>query len=283
MNWITENICSALSDLITSIINLFGEMVNNIFYQIVEFNNKNAYAIGANKFFILLALSLAALMVVKQVLSGYILETDHDPEADPFNLIVRTAESVAVICSSSWIFDTTMNLMKKLSKDLIGSTTEIGVKEHTIKLLKIDETTLPAAVPAGFVFLLIMVIAFVVFTVVAGLRGCEAIAMKMLLPIFALDLIGTRRERWNNFFTGYMIAVFSYSIQILFYTIAMKCFVSSSWRAPWYQVAAICWLVLAIRAPKFLEKYMYVSGVSSAASGGLRLVAQSVVIKSAMK
>ena len=94
MNWITENICSALSDLITSIINLFGEMVNNIFYQIVEFNNKNAYAIGANKFFILLALSLAALMVVKQVLSGYILETDHDPEADPFNLIVRTAETV---------------------------------------------------------------------------------------------------------------------------------------------------------------------------------------------
>lgn len=283
MNWITENICSALSDLITGIINLFGEMVNNIFYMIVKLNNYNAYVIGANKFFILLALSLAALLVVKQVLSGYVLETDHDPEADPFNLIVRTAESVAVICSSSWIFDTAMNLMKKLSKDLIGSTTEIGVKNQTIKLLNIDETVLPAAVPAGIVLLLIMVVAFAAFTVVAGLRGCEVIAMKLFLPIFALDLIGTRRERWNNFFTGYMIAVFSYSIQILFYTIAMKCFVSATWKEPWYAIATICWLVLAIRAPKFLEKYMYVSGVSSAASGGLRLVAQSVVIKAAMK
>ncbi len=283
MNWITENLCSALSDLISGIINLFGEMVNNIFYQIVEINNKNVYVVSANKFFILLSLSLAALLVVKQVLSGYVLETDYDPEADPFNLLVRIAESVAVICSSSWIFNTVMNLMKKFSKDLIGATTEVGVKDQTIKLLKIDETVLPAAVPAGIVLLLIMVIAFAVFTVVAGLRGCEVIAMKMFLPVFALDLIGSRRERWNNFFTGYMIAVFSYSVQILFYTIAMKCFVSATWRQPWFTVASICWLVLAIRAPKFLEKYMYASGVSSAASGGLRLVAQSVVIRGAMK
>lgn len=283
MNWITENLCSMLRDMIIGIINLFGEMVNNIFYSIVELNNKNAYVTSANKFFILLSLSLAALLVVKQVLSGYILETDHDPEADPFNLLVRIAESAAVICSSSWIFNTVMDLMKKFSTDLIGSTTETGVQDQTIKLLETDEKMLPTALPAGRIMLLIMVIAFAVFTVVAGLRGCEVIAMKLFLPIFALDLIGTRRERWNNFFTGYMIAVFSYSIQILFYTIAMKSFVIATWSQPWYAVASICWLVLAMRAPKFLEKYMYVSGVSSAASGGLRLVAQSVVIRTAMK
>lgn len=283
MNWITENLCSALSDLITGIINFFGEMVNNIFYSIVELNNRNTYVIGANKFLILLGLALAGLLTVKQVLSGYVLETDHDPESDPFNLIVRVAETAAVICSSSWIFNTVMNLMKKFSKDLIGSTTKIGVEGKTMRLLQVDSTELPAMFPACILMLLIMVIAFVVFTIAAGLRGCEVIAMKLFLPIFALDLIGTRRERWNNFFTGYMIAVFSYSIQILFYTIAMKSFMSATWDKPWYAVATICWLVLAIRAPKFLEKYMYVSGISAAASGGMRLVAQSVVIRAAMK
>lgn len=283
MNWITENLCSMLRDMTIGIIDFFGEMVNNIFYSIVELNNENAYVINANKFFISLSLSLAALLVVKQVLSGYVLETDHDPEADPFNLLVRVAESIAVICSSSWIFNTVMNLMKKFSKDLIGSTTGTGVQGQTIKLLETDETMLPTALPAGRLMLLIMVVAFALFTVVAGLRGCEVIAMKLFLPIFALDLIGTRRERWNNFFTGYMIAVFSYSIQILFYTIAIKSFVIATWSKPWYAIASICWLVLAMRAPKFLEKYMYVSGISSAASGGLRLVAQSVVIRSAMK
>ena len=80
-----------------------------------------------------------------------------------------------------------------------------------------------------------------------------------------------------------MIAVFSYSVQILFYTIAMKSFMSCNWNKPWYGVAALCWLILAIRAPKFLEKYMYTTGVAAAASGGLRLVAQSVVIRAAAK
>lgn len=283
MSWLTENICSAISDLITGIINFFGEMVNNIFYTIVDLNNKNVYVIGASKFFILLALALAGLFTVKQVLSGYVLESDHDPEADPFNLVVRMAESIAVICSSSWIFSEAMNLMKKLTGDLIGSTTEVGVVGKTEELLKIDATQMPAMLPACILMLLMLVVAFIVFTIVAGLRGCEVIAMRLFLPIFALDLLGTKRERWKNFFTGYMIAVFSYSIQILFYTIAMKSFMSCNWNKPWYGVAALCWLILSIRAPKFLEKYMYVSGVSSAASGGMRLVAQSVVIRTAMK
>lgn len=283
MNWITENLCSALSDLITGIINFFGEIVNNIFYTIVNLSNENVYVIGANKFFIALALSLAALLVIKQVLCGYILETDHDPEADPFNLIVRTAESIAVICSSSWIFNTVMSLMKKFTRDLIGSTTKVGVKGKTLELLKIDAKEMPSVFPACILMLLIMVTAFMVFTVVAGLRGCEVIAMKLFLPLFALDMIGTRRERWNNFFTGFMIADFSFGIMILFYTIAMKSFMSTTWLKPQYGIAAICWLILAIKAPKFLEKYAYASGVSSIASGGLRLVAQSVVIKAAVK
>lgn len=283
MNWITENLCSALSDLITGIINFFGEMVNNIFYLIVDLNNKNAYVIGANRFLVLLALALTALLTVKQILSAYVLETDHDPEADPFNLIVRMAECVAVICSSSWIFNTAMDLMKKFSKDLIGATTEIGIEGKTIELLKVDATELPAMFPACIIMLLVMVISFVIFTIVAGLRGCEVIAMKLLFPIFALDLIGTRRERWNNFFSGFLIVIFSYSGQILFYTIGMKSFMSATWDKPWYAVATICWLILGIKLPKFLEKYAYVSGLTSAASGGLRLVAQSVVIKASMK
>ena len=103
--------------------------------------------------------------------------------------------------------------------------------------------------------------------------------MKLFMPIFAIDLLTSSRERWNNFFMGYMLAFFTYAIQILFYTVAMKTYVSASFSNRMNLVAACIWMIIAIRAPQFLEKYLYKSGVSSAASSGIRMIAQTAMFK----
>lgn len=280
MSWIAENICEFFTDMIGSAIDYYGDLVNNIFTTTVEWGVENEYVTGATNFFILLALSLIFILVVKQVLSTYVMETDGDPDADPFNLVVRIAETVAIISCNSWIFDTTLSLAKSFASDVLGSTAqENGISGKTQELISIEPDQIGGSLMAFIISLLIMLIAVIIFTIVAAIRAAEVIAMKMLLPLFALDLLSARRDRWNSFITGYGIAFFSYGIQMLFFNIALKSFVSCSWDQPGYIVGTYAFIFLAIKAPKFLEKHMYRSGVSGAASGGLRLVVQSMVFK----
>ena len=278
MNWLSENICDFLRDAMGGVIEYFGEYVNNIFIKMVDFNNSNDYVVGAEKFLIALGLALIGLVVIKQVLSGYLFETDYDADADPFNLIVRIAEAVAVITSSAWIFDLLFQLAKDFASDIVSSTDVTGASGEVQRLLDIDTADVGLSV-LGFYFVLsVMVAALIVFMVISGLRGCELIAMKLFLPIFALDLITASRERWKNFLMGYLIAFFTYGVQILFFTISVKSMASIKFDEPQYFLGAIGWLYLAIKAPKFMEKYLYKTGVSSAASSGLRMVAQTALI-----
>lgn len=278
MSWITDNICKFITDFIGSTIDLFGETINNIFFLMVKFNEDNEYVKQASSFMVVLALALVSALVIKQVISGYLLETDYDSDADPFDLIVRIVQTVAVICCSSWLFDYLLSLSRKFASDLIKSTS-VGVGSEMNRLLQIDPEMVPGVLLAYILMLVIMLVLAIVFTVVSGLRGCELIAMKVFMPLFALDLLTTNRERWNNFFTGYLIAFFSYAVQILFFNIALKCMMSSSYTKPQYMLGTMAWFYLAIKAPKFMEKYLYKSGVSKAASGGVRMVVQTAIMK----
>lgn len=281
MSWITTGLCEFFSDMIGSAIEYFGEFINNIFYSVVDLNNENVYVNGAFKFMIAAALALIVLLSIKQVFSTYVMETDNDSDADPFELVVRIAQTVAVITCSGEIFNITLKISKEFASDLIGSTSDsVSLVRKTQELLSIPPGEMGGRLFAFILVLLITVGTFLVFTFISVMRGAEIIAMKIMLPVFALDLLGTRRERWNNFFTGYMIAFFSYGIQILFYTIAMKSFVSSNWNKPEYMLGTIGFLILAIKSPKFLEKFLYVSGVSQAASGGIRMLLQGIVFRS---
>ena len=280
MNWIPENLCNVISEFIGGVIEGFGELINNIFFWIVDTAVQNSYVQNAQKMLVALSFALISLAVVKIVSSGYLTETDYDSDADPFNLIIRIAETTAVISCSGWIFDFTLQLSKDFASDLIKSTQVSGFADQTQALM--DASPISAIGNIAFpyyLFLIVILVALVIFTVISGLRGGELIVMKLFMPLFALDMLTPSRERWNNYFMGYMLAFFSYGVQVLFFTIALKSYASASYTSPEYMVSALVWIIVAIRAPKFLERYLYKSGVSSAASSGLRMVIQTAAIK----
>lgn len=279
MSWLVENICEFLSSFIGGTIDMFGELVNNIFYYTVDFATQNEYAVNAQKMFVALALALIALVVLKIVISGYLLETDYDSDADPFNLLVRVAETVAVITNAGWLFTYLLQMSKNFTTDIIGSVAATGYAEQTQSLMSVDLSGIADMALPYLSILVLILIAVVVFTVVAGLRGGELVAMNLLLPIFALDILTTSRERWNNFFMGYLTAFFTYGLQILFFNIALKSYATASYSDPLYFIAALSFMVIAIRAPRFIEKYLYKTGVSGAATSGIRLVAQTAMFR----
>ncbi len=279
MSWITENIINFITDLVGGAIEFLGDIINNIFFTIVQYAVESPYGINAQKVMVSMGFALLALNVVKIVTSGYLLETDYDPDAEPLDLVVRIAEATAVISCSGWIFDYVLQLSKDFASDLIDSTGVTGYSQQTKALLDPSIYGGSLSLSTYVIFICLILIAVIVFTVVSGLRGGELIAMKLFLPIFAIDLLSTNRERWNNFFLGYLMAFFTYAIQILFYTIALKNYMSANLTSPLYFIATAVWMILAIRAPRFLEKYLYKSGVSSAASSGLRMMVQTAALK----
>lgn len=283
MSWITENITSFITDLIGGTIDFFGEILNNVFFWIIEKALENTYIVNAENFIILTAIALIGLVVGQIVTSGYLLETDYDAEADPFNLIVKIAEVVAIILNSGWLFNWMLETSKEYATDLLGNVNTSGFCDQTNSLLEVNGYDIGRMYVVYIMMLGIMLIAFIIFSAVAGLRGAELVAMKLFLPYFALDLLTNSRERWKNFFTAYVIAFFSYAFQILFFIVALKCYASVSLENPQYYIATLIWMIMAIRAPKFLEKFIYRSGVSNAASSGVRMMAQTLVMRGAFK
>ena len=282
MGWISENIMNFFADLGKSFVTVFGDQLNNVFFWIVEKAVNTAYIHNAERFVVTSALALVVLNVIRVVASGYLLETDYDPDADPFNLIVKIAEAVAVIVNAGWLFDWMLETARMYGTDFLGGTSAPGFGEHTNMLL--DPVTVTNTGLAYALGLIALIVAFLIFTIVAGLRGAELIAMKLFMPYFALDLLSTSRERWNNFFMAYIIAFFSYAFQILFFMVAMQSYLSLStdFKSDSY-IQTCIWIIMAIRAPRFLEKFIYKSGVSNAASGGIRMVVQTAVMRGTMR
>ena len=241
------------------------------------------YYLNAQKFIIFTALGLIGLVVLVIVFTGYVMETDYDSEADPFNLIVKIAQVVAVILNTGWIFNWLLKLSKDFTTDLIGFANADGYSAMTRSLLQVDLASMGLNIFWHILFLLVVFIAVLCFSIVAALRAIELVGMNLLFPFFALDMLTNSKERWSPFFSSYLINFFSYGLQMLFFMIAMKSYASATTGYSMYTFSTIGFLIAAIALPQFLDKYTYKSGIGRAVSGGVRVVAQSILMRSAMR
>ena len=247
MNWLTENFCAVLADVIGGFLDVFGDVVNNIFYWIIQVATENVYVINAERFTVSLATTLISVCVVKNIIAGYFLETDYDAEEDPFNLLVRIAQTEAFILNGNWIFNFLLNFSKHFTTDLVGSANAAGYSDTTTGLLGMDSAAAGRSYSAYMLLVGFITIGTVIFSVVAGMRGAELVAL------------------------------------MLFFPIAMKSYATaatgSSGETSLYWIGTIVFLIMAIRGPKTIEKYLYTSGVSNAAHSGIRMLVQTAAMK----
>lgn len=109
-----------------------------------------------------------------------------------------------------------------------------------------------------------------------------------ILPIFASDIVSTNNEKWSSFFASYLVLFFGYSIQLFCFDMFINSFASLEFSetldfhegtVTW--MLLIGWLLMSIKAPKWLDRYTYSSGVghtmgSTAKSFG-RIVASKFI------
>jgi len=278
VNWITENILKSLADAVSGFLDMYGELIGNIFDKVADANVNSGPVVNASNFMLIFSLALLGLLAAKQILDVYVFQTSGDPDAEPLELAVRIAQACAVVCSSAWIFDEFLKFSRYFTNDFLQSVQDTGnVSQHMNGLIEEAVATMDTlqSQAVGMILTLVLVfVGFFIFCIVAGLRGAELTLMKIIMPLFAMDLLTTNRERWNSFFTTYLITFFAYSLQLFEFKMCSMTFMSIEYAGNYSMkfLIVIGWLVLMIRTPHWIEKFAYSSGIARAASGGLRAI-----------
>lgn len=277
-SWILKNILQGVIEFFNGVIELVGGTIGNIYNLMLDLNNNTSLISGAVTFTTAFAIALVSFIAIVKYLDSYVFEVSDDVDEDPFNYMLKIAESTAFISCNGWIFNTLYKLSNNFYNDLLGSSGSVELPSTFIGLLT-SALSNPTGKLAAFAFMLcVVIIAFIINAVIAAKRAGEIILMKIFAPIFYVDLINTNRERFKNFFTGYVFTFVSYSIQMFCFIMALKSSVGIAISNMSYMWVTITWLTLTASAPKFLEKYIYNSGVGGAIKSGTRAAAQTVIM-----
>lgn len=278
MNWITKNISEVINDFISGAMGFFDSTIIYVFDQNVEIFTSEEIT-SVELIIKSIAIVLVIAVVLKQIFSIYVTETDGDPDADPMQLIVKASISLALIEGNSLIFDVLQTLSRKLTIDIVGA---CEAKQFSVTLSTLIGSIANINLNTSMISLtcLISLIFLIVFLIKSGIRGGELIIARILLPIFAVDKISNNPERWNAFFTNYVVTFISYSFQLFLMRVGINRIIAamlSGVDANFQNYfAGMVLFYLAIKTPKWLEKFIYSSGIGQMAGNTGRSLAYMI-------
>ncbi len=197
--------------------------------------------------------SLIILKFLKKGFECYVLWTDGDPDSEPFALIIRFVQAVAVaVCFPvlyGWLADITRNLTDELLA-AIGVSTDYNWKAWTkgISSAGIVTATL------GLVF----VIAYFMLYFQFLMRGLEILILRVGMPLACVGLLDNDKGVFKNYTMKFFQSMVSVVVQVALCKlgIGMMMNMGGNMNVFW---GTAC-IVLAIRTPRFLAEFMVPSG-----------------------
>jgi len=273
MNLFTQMFWGFVSDCCT-------DVCDKLLYYIAEWNswviivNQTEEVARVVLFTTALGIALVSFMVVKQVISTYGFGTKGDPDQDAMEIVYRLCLMLGAMGMNTWLFTELTGFVTLVASDL---SSVIAGTSDGITVVDIISTFTQNGETANIVDCSmsgVLIGGMVLFSFSGILRGAEITLSKILLPIFALDIINTNSEKWNMF-------IFQYGINFLSYLVQMLCYQLFSYRVMNYGLSdmnniLICigWLVFSLKTPKWLEKYIYASNVGQTVGRGASRVGQ---------
>lgn len=268
MNWIYKNIGEMLGNTLQGILDFCHDWLITFLDSEVEMMSTSEIA-AAVKVTTGIGVALVVLMCFKQVWSIYVMETDGNPDADPMQVAVKGAMALALIGANTFIFNTLQSLSRSFAKDLVGSVSAATFTTKASALLNslVFGATFTASM--NVIVLIISVLMLIGLGIKMGIRGGELMLMKILFPIMAVDKISSGSERFNDFFSKYIVTFFGYAFQMFCTRMALNRIIAGMVAGGMFKnyFAGIVWFWLALKTPKWLEKFAYSSGIGQTAAG----------------
>lgn len=266
MGWITRKICEAVADFFDGLVETLNALLFHVFNStgIVNGSQIQTCVVAVQT----VATVLVSLMVVKQLLSVYILETDGDSETDPLSYLVKASISLALIWTCPVITNMLIGYAGELYEFIRGRyNIEVGMDTNFRKTLLESGMNAISSIVFGCVY----IVALVMLMIKAALRGVELAIIEIVYPIFCVDIITTSQERWKTFFSSYIVVAFGYIIQLLCLQLSYGYSTGDGYgsgEGEW--IFALAFLFFAVKAPNWLEKFAYASGAGRSAAGAAR-------------
>lgn len=261
--WLLELIIELLNNLISGILDLVGDVIDSMFITMLDANDM-VYILGLNKLATALGIALLSVAGIKRILDVYVFQTKGDADQDPLDILYRVSMCIAIIGTNEWIYDALKNFFFALSDDIHGI-------KHTITLTQsireVISTFLSVAsggmVLAFLIFIIVLLVGLIIFSVVSALRAAQITFYRILLPIFAVDLITSGHEKWSSFFWDYIMQFGSYCIQIICFQQLSNCILGIGINKIHYLWLSFAWLFLAFSGPEAIKKHLKPSGLAS--------------------
>lgn len=275
MDFFTQMFLAFIYDLLMNICSGLGWFISGFNTFVIQINQTEAVA-RVTLFTTALGASVSVLMVVKQILSTYGFGSKGDPDQDAMEIVFRVCLMLGAMGMNTWLFTELTKFVQAVANDItlsIGG----GLNMDTVATVLSGNI-----VNAGDSFILYVVTGALLFCTIFFafsfvLRGAEITLNKILLPIFALDLINANPEKWNMFIFQYGVSFGSHLVQLLCYQIFAYQLVHLDSSVMQNMLILLSWLVLSIKTPKILEKYIYASGAGQAISKGAGRLGQVIM------
>lgn len=270
MTFFTLLISYLMKDITSDVYDNTGNITLFLYKHVLE-ANQTSQVVSVSFYSMLLGASLLVLVAAKHIICTYGFGTEGDAEQDPLEIVYRMAMALGIIGSNTWIFNEFFKFTVALGNDVLnimGKPTDIDINE----MLEINSDS-----PFKLFLTGAIVIGMVVFGIYTCLRAAELTLSRILLPIFAVDLIHSNCEKWKMFIFQYGVSFVSFVLQMICYELFLISYYSMSAANILDYFVVIGWLALAVKTPTWLEKYVYATGTGQAISRGAGRVGQVVM------
>lgn len=232
------------------------------------------------------ATSILVILFLKIVFTNYVLNVDGEDDVDPMQSLLNISFALAAVnCGEELyhIFTQASSLLQNgLTNAIIAggmpdamSFSEILIRAfETIAFVIFDFLSMffgggLLALPAALIVILwlcVMVIMLVVLLCKMIFRSAELFIFRVLWSLFSCDLISKERSLWKPFLSMYMTTLFGFLLQylclMLSITLIYNCIDdTANMNLLWNPILATAFLYFACKAPKWLQKFTYSSGV----------------------
>ncbi len=264
-NFFGYQLLDMIQEIINDCWNFFFGFIES-FYLNTEWITGHYYVNNALKVTNGIATGLLVLLITKHIFTTYILETDGDPDMEPLQYLVKGSVALACIQIQNFLFNYLLKLSQMLCNEICNDMTP-QLPSNFSELLERIITAIGSAIFVP-IMACIYVVCIIILIIKAAMRAVELAIMKVLFPFMCCDMVTPSRERWSAFIVSYLTTFFGYVIQV--FCIRMGLVLLASMESFSLMIGSCALLFFAMKTPKWLEKFVYSSGLGNSVSGTAR-------------
>lgn len=264
-----------LADFATDTLNTAIELIVD---TVVKLSNVDQY-FDTNKYMPYIYSIAGALLVICIIKEAIKIQIGTAENKSISHLSIRVVVSGVSIFFLPWSLK---NIMIPLNNYLMQLVNSIGVEISVDKMKEIFIRTLfdgGATVATTIIFLvLVWAVALAIFAIAAGIRYGELVLAVIIAPVISTSFIkdGEGIQAW---FVDTLCLVFTQLIHLILLQILIQINMNASNKGLIQIIISIGIVVVALRGPKVLSKYLFTSGVGGASIGAVGNTGRMAMMK----